>query len=129
MFIATFLALASLLAIILELHAKKVNLSFILGIITTPSILDGSFCGNHLSPISDISILSSPGSKCEHLNYFYNRLFYGIIIAGISIVAYIIAGIAENRSLGLGCEAFILLMIVVMIKNIQDRKGNRYESK
>ena len=54
--------------------------------------LAGAVCGDHCSPISDTTIMSSAGAECEHLNHVSTQIPYAIFVAGVSFVCFIIAG-------------------------------------
>lgn len=54
--------------------------------------LAGSVFGDHISPISDTTILSSTGSGCDHITHVSTQTPYALIVAGCSIIGYIIMG-------------------------------------
>ena len=54
--------------------------------------LAGAVCGDHCSPISDTTIMSSAGAECEHINHVSTQLPYAIYVAAVSFVCFIIAG-------------------------------------
>ena len=58
--------------------------------------LAGAVCGDHCSPISDTTIMSSAGAHCNHIDHVSTQLPYAISVAGISFVAYLIAGLASK---------------------------------
>ncbi|QJB55902.1 Na+/H+ antiporter NhaC family protein [Pseudodesulfovibrio sp. zrk46] len=63
-------------------------------ILNVGSVLTGAIFGDHCSPISDTTILSSMGSACDHIDHVRTQLFYSIAVAVIAIVAgYIPAGL------------------------------------
>lgn len=76
-------------------------------IIGMSACLAGAVCGDHCSPISDTTIMSSAGAKCNHLNHVSTQLPYALTVAGISFVGYIIAGLVQN--------AWIVLPIMTII--------------
>lgn len=61
-------------------------------IVSMSACLAGAVCGDHCSPISDTTIMSSAGAECEHLNHVSTQLPYAIYVAVISFLCYIIAG-------------------------------------
>ncbi len=65
-------------------------------IIGMSACLAGSVCGVHCSPISDTTIMSSAGAKCDHLNHVSTQLPYAITVAVISFVSFILAGYIQN---------------------------------
>ena len=92
-----------------------------LQIIAMSACLAGSVCGDHCSPISDTTIMSSAGGQCNHLNHVSTQLPYAISVAAISFVMYIVAGFVNNAAivLPLGVVVtvvFLFLMKMVMVK-------------
>ena len=57
--------------------------------------LAGAVCGDHCSPISDTTIMSSAGAHCNHIDHVETQLPYAISVAAISFVTYIIAGVCD----------------------------------
>lgn len=53
------------------------------------SVLAGSVWGDHCSPISDTTILSSIATQCEHVEHVNTQLPYAMIVGGISVVSLI----------------------------------------
>ncbi len=76
-------------------------------ILNIGAVLTGAIFGDHCSPISDTTILSSMGSACDHIDHTRTQLFYAIPVATISILfGYIPAG--------LGMPVLIILPIGVL---------------
>ncbi|MBR6452047.1 MAG: Na+/H+ antiporter NhaC family protein, partial [Lachnospiraceae bacterium] len=61
--------------------------------------LAGAVCGDHCSPISDTTIMSSAGAHCNHLDHVSTQLPYAISVAAISLVCYLLAGLFELAAL------------------------------
>lgn len=61
--------------------------------------LAGAVCGDHCSPISDTTIMSSAGAHCNHINHVETQLPYAITVAVISFVCYILAGLLNMANL------------------------------
>ena len=61
--------------------------------------LAGAVCGDHCSPISDTTIMSSAGAHCDHIAHVETQLPYAISVAGISFVTYIIAGLLDKAGM------------------------------
>ena len=55
--------------------------------------LAGAVWGDHCSPISDTTIMSSAGAHCNHIDHVETQLPYAISVAAISFVCYILAGL------------------------------------
>lgn len=65
-------------------------------IISLSAVLAGSVFGDHCSPISDTTILSSTGAKCNHINHVSSQIPYTLVVAFGCFVGYIIAGFTKN---------------------------------
>lgn len=86
--------------------------------ITTAAVLGGSVCGDHISPISDTTILSSTGAGCDHINHVSTQMQYGIIVAIISVISYIVSGFSESAVTGLLIGFVILVAFVLGMKQL-----------
>ncbi|MFN3327871.1 MAG: Na+/H+ antiporter NhaC family protein, partial [Fervidobacterium pennivorans] len=62
--------------------------------------IGGAIFGDHCSPISDTTILSSTGAGCPHLEHVATQLPYAIFVMVVSAVGYLIAGIFDNPIAG-----------------------------
>ena len=78
-------------------------------IIGISAAMAGSVFGDHCSPISDTTIMSSAGAQCEHLLHVSTQLPYAGFVAMVSFICYIVAGIARNPILPLIVGVVILL--------------------
>lgn len=58
--------------------------------------LAGAVCGDHCSPISDTTIMSSAGAQCVHVNHVSTQLPYAITVATISFICFLVAGFVPN---------------------------------
>lgn len=65
-------------------------------IIGISACLAGAVCGDHCSPISDTTIMSSAGGQCNHINHVSTQMPYAISVAAISFVMFIIAGFVQS---------------------------------
>jgi tetracycline resistance efflux pump len=75
------------------------------------AVLAGSVFGDHCSPISDTTILSSTGAGSNHIDHVVTQLPYALICAGISIIGYLIIGITGSSFLALVIVIAILIAI------------------
>jgi len=57
------------------------------------AILGGGVWGDHCSPISDSTLISSVASGCDHLEHVATQLPYALVLGGVSIVLYTLGGI------------------------------------
>ena len=67
-----------------------------LTIISLSAVLAGSVFGDHCSPISDTTILSSTGARCNHINHVSTQIPYTLVVATSCLVGYIVAGITTS---------------------------------
>ncbi|MBR5519312.1 MAG: Na+/H+ antiporter NhaC family protein [Clostridia bacterium] len=71
--------------------------------------LAGAVCGDHISPISDTTILASAGADCNHIEHVSTQIPYAMIVAVCSFIGYLVTGLADSGWLGLGV-GFVLLV-------------------
>ncbi|PCH68838.1 MAG: sodium:proton antiporter [Bacteroidales bacterium] len=81
--------------------------------ITVSAILAGSVLGDHCSPISDTTILSSLASSCNHIEHVRTQLPYALTVGGVSIFAGLIPAAYGVSSWILIPAGFILLYLIV----------------
>ena len=91
--------------------------------------LAGAVCGDHCSPISDTTIMSSAGARCDHINHVSTQLPYALTVAGVSFVSFLIAAFISNvvpgQSWFISLPIAIALMIGTMfvIKSAVNKKA------
>lgn len=81
-------------------------------IIALSATLAGSVFGDHCSPISDTTILSSAGSGCMHIEHVSTQLPYACVIAASALVGYTIAGFTHCLALSLSSAAVVLVCVL-----------------
>ena len=94
-----------------------------LGTIGMSACLAGSVCGDHCSPISDTTIMSSAGAQCNHINHVSTQLPYALTVAGISFVAYIMAGFVNNWMIVLPVFAVVTVAVLFVLKLANKNKA------
>ena len=73
--------------------AYKINPEMSFVIVSTSAVLTGAIFGDHCSPISDTTILSSMGAGCSHIEHVKTQMWYALFVAAITILfGYIPAG-------------------------------------
>lgn len=85
--------------------------------------LSGSVYGDHCSPISDTTILSSAGAKCGHIRHVETQIPYATLVAAVCSVGYLIAGVALNPWISLATSLALLLAVLGGINWWQKRAG------
>ena len=81
--------------------------------------LAGAVCGDHCSPISDTTIMSSTGAQCDHINHVSTQIPYAMLVAGVSLVSYIIAGFINNVWISLPIALALMIGVLLLIKVCQ----------
>ena len=84
-----------------------------ISIVCVAACMAGAVCGDHCSPISDTTIMSSAGAQCEHVNHVSTQLPYAMTAAAVSAVGYLLSGIFAVN--GLPALAALPISIVLMI--------------
>lgn len=79
------------------------------------AVLTGAIFGDHCSPISDTTILSSAGTACDHIHHVETQLQYALVVGGIAILfGFLPAGFGVNPwiLLALGIAAVVITLRV-----------------
>jgi Na+/H+ antiporter NhaC len=80
-----------------------------LSVTSLSAVLAGSVFGDHCSPISDTTILSSTGAGCNHISHVATQIPYALTVAAVCFVGYIVAGLSAR--LGFGVSIGITLPV------------------
>lgn len=83
------------------------------------AVMAGAVCGDHCSPISDTTILSSTGAQCNHMDHVTSQLPYAMTVAVASIIGYIVLGFTESALFGFFTTAAVLTALILIFKNRQ----------
>ena len=94
-------------------------------VISISACLAGAVCGDHCSPISDTTIMSSAGAHCNHINHVTTQLPYALTAAAVSAVGYLIAGIiGYNAGNALAMIATpISLVLIILVLLVMKKRG------
>ena len=98
------------------------NTSLEMMIISVSAVLAGAVCGDHVSPISDTTVMSSAGAQSNHLNHVSTQMQYAAIVASVCMVGYIIAALTKIWWLTLGISLLILLAILMGMKIVLSKR-------
>jgi Na+/H+ antiporter NhaC len=80
------------------------------------SVLAGAIFGDHCSPISDTTVLSSVASASDHIDHVRTQAPYAIVVAGASLLLGCIPvglGLSPWIGLAAGCVALLILLRVI----------------
>lgn len=92
-------------------------------IISVSACLAGAVCGDHCSPISDTTIMSSTGAMCNHINHVSTQLPYALTVAAVSFVGYILAGIIQSAWIVLPVSIIMMCAVLYIIKILTSKKS------
>ena len=90
--------------------------------VTIASALAGAVFGDHVSPISDTTILSSAGAECQHLDHVGTQIPYALTVAACSFVGFLVAGFTLNWILSLAV-GIVLLAAILGFFYLREKKG------
>jgi len=91
--------------------------------ILVSATLAGSVFGDHCSPISDTTILSSAGADCKHINHVATQIPYAGTVAVCCFISYILAGFIQNTWLCLVIALAILAAALFVMYNVGKKKA------
>jgi Na+/H+ antiporter NhaC len=86
-----------------------------LSVTSLSAVLAGSVFGDHCSPISDTTILSSTGAGCRHIDHVSTQIPYALTVAVVCFIGYFIAGITAPLGYGLSVAVTLSLSILFLI--------------
>ncbi|MCY6355790.1 Na+/H+ antiporter NhaC family protein [Clostridium sp. ZS2-4] len=72
------------------------------------AVLTGAIFGDHCSPISDTTILSSMGSSCDHIDHVKTQLYYALVVAAVAVLGGYIP-------VGLGAPVYLVLPLDIVL--------------
>jgi tetracycline resistance efflux pump len=90
------------------------------------AVLAGAIFGDHTSPLSDTTILSSIGSGVHLIDHVNTQLPYALVAAAASAVGYLASGLTESTGLGL-LTAVLALALAVVVLRARSRRAGRLE--
>lgn len=96
----------------------------VLRIVSISACMAGAVCGDHISPISDTTIMASAGAQCNHVNHVSSQIPYALVCAGVSFITFIIAGFIKNALVSFAIGLIILAGILVAMKHIVTNKDD-----
>ena len=83
-----------------------------LTLITVSATLGGAVYGDHISPISDTTILASAGAECNHVDHVNTQLPYATLIAVIAAISYVVAGLCATMG---GLLSALIMWAVALV--------------
>ena len=119
--VACFLAFATgtswgTFGILIPIVSEMFDVTNPLLIIGMSACLAGAVCGDHCSPISDTTIMSSAGARCVHVNHVSTQLPYSITVAVISFVCFLLAGLVQNAWICLAVGTALIVGFLFLMR-------------
>ena len=90
-------------------------------LICVSAIMAGAVCGDHISPISDTTIMSSTGAQCNHINHVRTQMEYAAVVIAVSALTYVFAGFVRSAWLSLLVGLALLSATLFAVKKYSDR--------
>ena len=109
--------------ILIPIVTEVFKADFTLMIVGVSACLAGAVFGDHVSPISDTTIMASAGAQCNHLNHVSTQFPYAATVAIVAFFTYIIAGFIPNAVIVLPIGIVLMLATLFVIRGITNRRG------
>lgn len=91
--------------------------------VTIGAVVSGGLFGDHISPISDTTIMASMGAACDHIDHFETQMPYGVVCAIVSAIGFLISGFVNNWTALIASAIVLFVLIYVLHKIDQKRFG------
>jgi Na+/H+ antiporter NhaC len=80
------------------------------------AVLDGAIFGDHCSPISDTTIISSVSSNCDLMQHVRTQLPYSLVVAGIALVCgYLPSAFGVGSTYNLIAGGIIIVLLFAIL--------------
>jgi Na+/H+ antiporter NhaC len=106
------MAILTPLAVPLVLNAAPGDLDLLAA--TVASILGGAVFGDHCSPISDTTIMSSMASGCDHVDHVRTQLPYALFAAAVAVVVGVLAHAVTHWTSGMLMPMGIVVIVIAV---------------
>jgi len=91
--------------------------------ITLGAVLDGAIFGDHCSPISDTTIISSIASRCDHIQHVRTQLPYSLFVAALALFCgYIPAGLGLSPLLSITIAITAMVIVFLTLGRLTKNK-------
>lgn len=103
------------IALVLPIVTGAFDPSDPLFLVAVGATLGGAVYGDHISPISDTTILSSTSAKCALLDHVSTQTPYATIVFAAGSIAYLVTGFAHNPWVGLVLTIVLSIATFVLL--------------
>ena len=90
--------------------------------IAISACMAGAVCGDHCSPISDTTIMSSAGAGVNHISHVETQLPYAMTVAAVSFFIYIVAGVTKSWVISLPVGIAVMIGVLFVIRSMTGGK-------
>ena len=85
-------------------------------IIGISACLAGAVCGDHISPISDTTVMASAGANVNHIEHVSTQIPYALTVAAVSFVCFIVAGFVQNAIVCLAIGVVLTIGVLIVLR-------------
>ncbi|MCQ2070468.1 MAG: Na+/H+ antiporter NhaC family protein [archaeon] len=108
--------------VLIPVVAGVFSTNYDLMLISTSACMAGAVWGDHISPVSDTTIMSSAGAQCNLIDHVATQLPYTLLVGMVSCVSFVFAGFIENKFVCLAMSVALLFVSVYVMKRIDSTK-------
>ncbi len=87
------------------------------------AVLTGSVMGDHCSPLSDTTIMSSMFSGSDHIDHVKTQISYALTAAGVAVLAYLVAGTGMSVALVLPLGIILVGILLYLFSTISAKSA------
>ena len=109
--------------ILIPIVTEVFKADFTLMIVGVSACLAGAVFGDHVSPISDTTIMASAGAQCTHINHVSTQFPYAATVAAVSFVTYVVAGFLPNAYIVLPIGIVLMIATLLVIRSVTNRQA------
>ncbi len=91
------------------------------------AVLSGGIFGDHSSPISDTTILSSTGAGADHIDHVKTQFPYAVLNAAIALIGYVVAGITGSAFTVILTIGLLIITVFILSKINSKKHEERVE--
>ena len=91
-------------------------------VIVIASICAGAIMGDHCSPISDTTIMSSTGAQCNHINHIKTQMYYGLTVCADCVLCYILAAVMKTPWIPLAIGVALVIAEILVFNRLTAKK-------
>lgn len=91
-------------------------------IVSLSATLAGAVLGDHMSPISDTTILSSTGAGCNHIDHVRTQIPYVMLVGFACVIGYLFAGLTNNFFISFIAALSVLISTLVFMNKLNNKQ-------